>query len=114
MQFCQKHWDELRAAIDGRGLAKFVSEGGEEVARRMSDPKHERDFDPLMDAHMAIVQNLAATFGVGVLMIDGCPLCGAIDNCPCADEVCAYATWIGRAADDQRERAVALGMIGGA
>lgn len=81
----------------------------------MIDGDSPRDsFEPLMRAHNAIVGNLIGVFGaVQVIGYDGCPLCAAIENCSCNASPCSYQTWIDRAADDAKQEAVELGLIGG-
>lgn len=113
MQICEDHWNQLRKAIANRGLARFVARDGEEIARKMAEPASDKDgFDPLMSANLAIISNLVSAFGPEVLGYEGCGLCGAIEHCGCEDEVCAYTTWIDRAADDEKDRAIELGLVG--
>jgi hypothetical protein len=80
MKFCKAHWDKLRAAIDERGLSGLVHQGGaaatEAMARELQGTATDRDFDPLMAAHWAIVNNasrvIADTGGNPLyLMTDG-------------------------------------------
>ncbi len=63
MRFCQPHWDALRAKIDERGLSHLVAGSGEIAAEQIAD-QLDRDeitaanFDPLMSAHFAILNNV--------------------------------------------------------
>lgn len=115
MQFCMAHWSELRAAIDARGLTKFVSQGGAEAARRMA----EGGFDPLLHAHNAIVANALEAAGLALMQpgpdgSDPCPLCYLLAACKCRHKgtpECPIAQWVDRAADDQFARAAHLGLI---
>lgn len=113
MQFCQDHWDRLRAKITERGLSALVPESGEEAVAKVSDqlagaPLTVDNFDPLMGAMWAIVSNLMDTFGIVVMTSPGCPLCSAnrAHHEQCQDEECpggefAFDYMLDRAADDQ-------------
>lgn len=61
MKFCQPHWDALREAIEARGLAALVADGGEAAAKNLAseltDGSTLDNFDPLMSAHFAIWNN---------------------------------------------------------
>lgn len=80
MRFCQPHWDTMRAAVDERGMAALVPEGGaraaEEVLARLLEGEESLDvFDPLMWMHMAIWSRaMSVLAGVGsdpmLLMVD--------------------------------------------
>jgi hypothetical protein len=131
MRFCQAHWEKMREAVRERGLEAYVASGEEEAARRTTtallDPDNERAaFDPLLEAHWAIVNNLMqmTPLGLSLMMGDGCPLCEANtarhealpNGCgqpDCPDPVtCAgssfYDWMIARAADDMVEKAQRL------
>lgn len=123
MRFCQTHWTELREAIEERGLGDLIAPDGEVAmeqivdqlkrAERGEDPGTPVNYDPLMAAHWAIVNNLTeaarATAGpaaaLHVAMGDHCPVCFANEQheLSCDDPDCAftYDAWIGYAADDQ-------------
>lgn len=62
MRFCQDHWNQLRAAIDERGLTPFIAKNGEiavqQVARQLQGDTGKATFDPLMSAHWAIAGNV--------------------------------------------------------
>lgn len=81
MKFCADHWTRLREKIDAAGLGSLVSEGGEAAARTMVRAATEGPsvdaFDPLMDAHMAIVANAVKLAGPMILADndDGTPRC---------------------------------------
>ena len=104
MQFCQPHWDELRAAVDERGLATLVSADGEHAMARMKSEiegsESAASFDPLIYAHNAVFTNALRMFGISAM--DGCPLCDP----PAPDWV------IARAADDALACAKELGLVG--
>lgn len=113
MQFCQDHWDRLRAKIAERGLSTLVCEDGNEAVAKSAAqlngaPLTVDNFEPLMGAMWAIVANLMDTFGVVVMMDPGCPLCSANqahrDQCQapeCAAGEFAFDYMLDRAADDQ-------------
>lgn len=114
MRFCMPHWNALREAIEKRGLTSLISESGAQAAakfaREADTGKSTVDtYDPLMGAHWAIINNLVTSYGPGIFLIDGCPMCHANEmhekycttpNCP-IDKVKGYDKWIDNAADDQ-------------
>lgn len=62
MNFCQSHWDKLRAAIKDKGLETLISDSGEKAARVMAEAANGREmtldtFDPLLGAWGAINSN---------------------------------------------------------
>lgn len=113
MRFCADHWADLKAKVDAAGLSAFISNGGEEAVRRMT----EDDFDPLMGAHNAIVGNAISTAGLAIMMpnedgSDRCPLCFLITRCGCGSgDACPYRTWPDRAVADQIEEAKRRGLV---
>ena len=111
MKFCMPHWDALRAAIKARGLNALVAESGEKAVSNMTselkDGSTIDNYDPLMAAHWAIVNNVA-DIDPNILFIEDCPLCYAnrMHNEHCKDPNCTggatyYDSWIDRAASDQ-------------
>ena len=88
MQFCSDHWAALRKAVDEAGLGEYVAPSGEELVDRIRLD----GFDPLMGAHLALVQHIVRVTPVGAVFIwtmDGCPMCYANEahktdctNCP--------------------------------
>ena len=82
MQFCQDHWDRLRAKIAERGLSALVPDSGEKAVAAVKErlagaPASIDNFDPLMGAMMAILANLTDLFGPVVILDPSCPLCRA-------------------------------------
>lgn len=66
MRFCEEHWDALRERISARGLDHLVAADAPVAARQMKDQVESgevslRNFDPLMAAHWAIVNNAMDT-----------------------------------------------------
>lgn len=131
MRFCQEHWDALRQAIDARGLGDLVAPDGEVAMAQLVDQlrRGERgeeetvtavNYDPLMSAHWAIVNNLAEvarTHGgseaaLFIMVGDCCPLCFANEQYErhCTEEGCtfSYDDWIDRAAADEARRVAQL------
>lgn len=131
MQFCKSHWDQLRHAIQARGLADFVSSNGEEAAKRLERELEGKEptfktYDPLMAAHWMIANN-ALNFmnhiGADPLMMMTiqeehpeweCPICclnwlSAEHDKNCFDPNCkkergqTFECWINRAADAAAE-----------
>lgn len=133
MRMCANHWAKLRAAIDNRGLSALVAETGEQAARNLisevQDGRSIDNFDPLMNAYMAIITNCLSKLGPGIMLFakpgdgDNCPLCAMNaasrdlwdraqangGKCPCGcgepapAEPQSYDGWIDFAADDQAE-----------
>jgi hypothetical protein len=113
MQFCHPHWDSLKEAIKERGLWPYVSQGGEEVARRtvasLEDGDSKDTFDPLMGAHWAIVHNAMS-------MVDNPVYFFATDKCCpiCESERGGGPEaewWIKNSADEQKQKALAMGLL---
>ncbi len=116
MNFCQPHWDRLRAEVDRRGLSGFLPDSGEQGASQLQRAAEESEpsidsFDPLMAANLAIFSAALSLVGV-VLMTpneDGsprCPLCylQARHDEECTDEGCDFdlpTVWIEGAVNDQ-------------
>ena len=130
MRFCQDHWDRLRLAIEERGLSHLIAPDGQTAMLQMADqlergqrgeqPETPVNYDPLMSAHWAIVNNISAV-GPGVVLElmtpneDGserCPLCyaNAQHEAHCRDDGCTftYDAWIDYAASDEAERVRAM------
>src|SRR5258708_3288674 len=112
MRICDPHWNQLKTAIDERGLSGFVSKDGEAAVKifvaTASGAEGKDVFDPLLQANLAIWGNALEAFGPEI-MSEGapCPLC-ALDNhaAGCNDEGCPRETgmdWIGYAAEAQLE-----------
>ena len=122
MKFCEAHWDRLREAIKVRGLEGLVSKDGQEAAAKMvvelEEGSSKTTFDPLLGAHNAILSNTLRIAGLVILGADEkgehyCPICYLTQNCACGlGEKCDFFGWIDRAADDVRDHAVSLGLVG--
>lgn len=101
MRICMDHWQQLRTAIEDRGLTPFVSKNGEEAARRTANisngSEDPQDFDPLIAANMAIISYYISQVGIDGLTQDVCPICTAAAEAD-GDEL--PNNWINGAADD--------------
>jgi hypothetical protein len=117
MKICMPHWKELAAAIDERGLGKFVASNGAELKERLQaqlgTPAEEKaaGFEPLANANFAIWNNALGLGGLYLMGTDEqgnpfCPICEAVKN-----GVHDSAWWINSAADEQLERARELGLL---
>jgi len=121
MRICSDHWSQLRAAIEVRGLSKYVSKDGVAAAKTLTaaftDGENKDAFDPLIQANFAIWGNALEAFGPDIMHEDApCPLC-ALDNHAtiCKDEGCPRETgmnWINFAADAQLQNAKEMGLAG--
>ncbi len=128
MKFCADHWDQLRAAIEARGLSSLVSDSGEKAISNLVSETNDGptidNFDPLMSAHNSIWSNamtvIERTYMQNPLMLMAddpehpewaCPICclnwiHADHDEHCTKEGCDYPKgrryeWmIDRAADD--------------
>lgn len=110
MQFCLRHWAELKKAIRDRGLWDFVSGSGEEVAARMkrsldAEAPTTDNWDPLMSAHSRIFEESVKVNGLAVMADGFCPICVSVGG------GVAEGNWINGAADEQRNVAVHYGLL---
>lgn len=118
--FCPEDWAKLRGAIDARGLTRFVAPDGATAAERMkrwaAGERTEQAFDPLLlatvDIAVAAAKDVrrsadpAAPAAAAALLNRSCPLCMVrAQSAELADE------WLDGCADDQLDRARALGLV---
>lgn len=95
MNICQDHWDQLRAAIDLRGLGSLVADDGEHVIDNligeMTEGRSIDNYDPLVAAWCAIANNgmeFIAHYG-------GNPVASMLPNCPeYARCIICYPNWM--------------------
>lgn len=119
MKFCTEHWERLRRAIDDRGLTRFVSQSDADLIRKHSTGASPATrYDPLLEAHNAIVANTFAVAGLELFetRADGsewCPICFLL-TCQCGRPECPteFEGWIENAANDALEAAHTLKLIG--
>jgi hypothetical protein len=78
MQFCDKHWQNLRASVSKYGLDHLIAPDGkaaaEMMARQLEGTDTPIDFDPLMAAHNQLL-DVAVNFVGLKVMGDTCPVC---------------------------------------
>lgn len=91
MQFCNEHWDKLRALIASAGMGHLVSKSGEELAKRMTKPVSVPD--PLIEAHNMIMERSLSQLGLYIMGTNEdcdnkhfCPICEANKNLPAHPE----------------------------
>lgn len=138
MKFCHTHWDQLRKAIDDRGLTPFIAKDGKVAVAQLTKQIETGDdtkatFDPLMSAHWSITTNaMQALDRVGInplyLLSDGseapdgrndCPLCelNYLHEQGCTNPDCTldkkrgYDWMIDRAASDALSQAREYGLV---
>lgn len=126
MKFCQDHWDRLRAAITDRGLDDLIAKGGVRAARNLKSEIEAgpsmANFDPLMGAHNAILNNALDNMPPGAAMAmltspddapeQSCPLCVLNANVPDQSMPDSFDVWIEHAADDMKKLADELRSAG--
>ena len=81
MNWCDSHWQKLRAAIELRGLSKFIATDGSQAAQNMRDQLdgEKEKFDPLMGSWIRINTTfLESPNCAGRFM--ACPLCCLEDD----------------------------------
>lgn len=113
MKFCKPHWEQLRNAINDRGLTDLVPKTGEEAIERVKKQQANggkitpETYDPLITAHNMIVANALKAGGIYMLEGDFCPLCELDKN---AEEMKETADdWIRKSADGVAAYAVEIG-----
>lgn len=116
MRMCQFHWDQLRAAVDERGMSGLIAGDGHKAAeamdRELAGASEASDFDPLMAANWAIFSRALKMGGLYLMTEDEscneyCPLCEADAHGGHA------ANWIQGCMDAQLEHARELKLIPG-
>lgn len=128
MKFCQPHWDQLREAIERKGMIDLVAKSGEEAAARIVEELSQRPtaHDPLMSCHWMIANRALDLGGVYLMMQtpEGghyCPLCELQKHiqpteedrqqCKCEDGFKDIPTcWIESVTDAEREHCIAVGL----
>lgn len=108
MKMCMPHWEELKTAIDDRGLSKFIAPSGEVLAKNLVTELQggEKKFEPLMGANIAIMSNALQMGGLYLMTGDFCPLCELEKHTPEK-----ASNWIKYASDEQYEKAKKLNLI---
>lgn len=119
MKLCQDHWGQLRAAINERGLTKYVASDSEAAVERLKsqlqpgEPEH-AGFEPLINANFAICGN-ALEMGGAYLVLSSqdngepyCPICEASKKLDPESPQSKPEWWINNAADEQLTKARTL------
>lgn len=121
MKICENHFEQLKQAIDDRGLTYLIAKNSLLAAQNFSEQARgiqtKENYDPLMSANWTIWGNALQCFGTEIMSPDApCPLCILDDHAAtCTDTKCikdSGSDWIGFAADGQVEAAKKLGIIG--
>lgn len=109
MKICQTHWDQLRQALDERGLSHLVAKSSEDahaaLVEQLQGDAKPSGYDPLMTANFAIFSAFLEDAGIAGLSVD-CPLCVVAEAQPGLDQ-----EWIKGCSDDQLKHARALGLV---
>lgn len=124
VSMCQNCWEELREAIKMRGLDHLVSKNGHSLADRMqrmaAGDRGNDNFDPLIQATLAIYANMVRAFGaaLGSPNAPPCILCwmnehanDECDNPDCSGKHDSGHDWINYAADGQLKDAQKRGLV---
>ncbi len=122
MKFCIPHWEEVKAAIQMRGLQPLVSKNGEQVIDRMMANLNGNTQvrDPLANVTFAIYTEALRTGGLYLMGADEygnefCPLCEldkhAIDDKGNRPEPKASVQWINGSCDAELESCKNLGLV---
>lgn len=89
MNFCQAHWDGLKAEVIAQGLGDFIKSSGEELMRETVMPDLEgkkpnlKSEDPLLACSLMIFGRVMENVGIGMMAHDPetgrpyCPCCVA-------------------------------------
>ncbi len=107
MNWCQPHWNQLREALETRGLSKFGAQTGEQAARDMIAQSEGKatDFDPLMGSWLQINQQMLKD--VGLRALTQCPLCILIED----GQPHLVENWINGVTDSALKYALDEGLI---
>lgn len=90
MQICKVHWEQLKHAIEERGLLDLVAPNGQAAVSRMQQELDgtatDSNYDPLMAANNMISAQ-ALKLGGLYLLGDYCPLCEAVAHTQMPDDL---------------------------
>jgi hypothetical protein len=111
MKMCQPHWEQLRKAIDERGLSGFINKSGEAATVEITSQIHgtedkDRPYDPLLAANFAIWSNALKCGGLYLMSGGYCPLCELEAHSPAKAE-----DWINPCTDSIQNEFMAKGWI---
>jgi hypothetical protein len=112
MKICPNHWQELRAALDDRGIGTIGAKSGEEAHENVMTELEggQAPYDPLMSCNMMIWSNGLRAGGLYLMgqKEDGsayCPICEAVAHGHGDD-----AYWINSPADAALEECRKRGL----
>lgn len=107
MKWCQPHWEQLRAAVDARGLSHLGAQDAREAHREMVSQLEGEPaaFDPLMGSFWRI--NSQMMENVGLRLMGRCPLCILIED----GRPELVENWINGVTDGALEYAVQEGLV---
>jgi hypothetical protein len=107
MNWCQPHWDQLRAAIKERGLDGFGAQNGQQAIQDAAAQIEGKptDFDPLMGCFWQI--NSQMLRDVGLRAIERCPLCILVED----GQPHLVGNWLKGVTDSALEYALKEGLI---
>lgn len=115
-KWCQHHWDQVRTAIDQKGLGHLVLKGGARAAGQVVAELEQKNidaagFDPLLRA-WSMINCRALENGLGLV---GCPLCLVQKHHDeCQQPSCHKPLpqeWIDGCTDSLREYAIELKLL---
>ena len=83
MKYCERHWTQLREAVDRHGMGHLVTASGTQLFTDTVAELRGGDaapFDPLMACHNRVLERALNYFGLGLLALDDegndkCPVC---------------------------------------
>lgn len=108
MKICQRHWDELRKAIDARGLSHLVKKSGQEAIAQLATELEGRGAENILDPLMG-ANNMIWSKGLEVL---GLSLMTGYEKCPVCEAVSSYERWwIDGPADAMLKQAKEDGLV---
>jgi len=83
--FCQQHWDELKAAIEARDLMQFVAKDGkqamENMVRDLEGQNTVVDYEPLLGSDFCMSNVAMSFYGLRMMAVEEgeekppCPVC---------------------------------------
>lgn len=86
MNWCKPHWDQLREAINARGLGRFGAQDGKAAVKQIADDLEGREhaFDPLMGSWNRLNAYMADSLkrqgrGMEILQLK-CPMCVLVED----------------------------------
>lgn len=112
MNWCKPHWQQLRDAIEAKGLSGFGAKTGEQAARNLATELEGAPFDPLMGCWSRINSTMAESLnnlgrGQELLQLP-CPLCVLVKD----GQPELVARWIDGCTDNALKYAKEQGLVG--